>query len=97
MSIDLIARIPTTPDNFERVERALEHYAEVVRRESGNERFEIYASDDGVGGLIVIERYTDRNAFAAHLAAPENALLNESLRRLTGGDGSHLEMLHRLV
>ncbi|MEV6929314.1 putative quinol monooxygenase [Dactylosporangium sp. NPDC051485] len=94
-AVDLIARIATTPETFDRLRRLLEDYAQTVRDEPGNLRFELYASRED-HSLVVVERYEDDRAFEQHCRSPENARFNRALQSLLGGRGSALEMLTRL-
>lgn len=93
--IDLIATIPVPPDVLPAASALLLEYAEVVRAEPGNQRFEAYF-DQGDGAMIVVERYADADAFEAHLANPANATFNAKLAQLLDGGGSTLQMLEPL-
>lgn len=92
MTVDLIARIPTTPETFDQVRDMLAAYAETVRAEPGNLRFELYASGES-HNIVVVERYEDDRAFEQHLQTPENARFNQALQVVLNGRGSTLEML----
>lgn len=93
--IDLIATIPVPPDVLPAASALLLEYAEVVRAEPGNQRFEAYL-DQGSGAMIVVERYADADAFEAHLTNPANATFNAKLAQLLDGGGSTLQMLEPL-
>jgi quinol monooxygenase YgiN len=92
-TVNLIARISTTSDQFDPVHRLLADYARIVRGEPGNLRFELYAVDHD---LLVLERYEDDAAFQQHLQSSDNARFNQALQELLDGGGSTLEMLVQL-
>ena len=89
--VNLIAVIPCPGDNLLQVRQLLDQYGEHVRSMDGTERFEVYQNRDA-SEIIVLERYRDDDAFAEHLADPENAVLNDRLAELTDG-GSQLTFL----
>lgn len=90
--VDLIAAIPSRPGMGSQVLALLQEYARHVNADPGSARFEVYADRDDPDRIVVIERYHDDSAFAAHLADPENAVLNGKLADLTLG-GSQLQFL----
>ena len=90
--IQLIARIDAHPETADAVYDLLTAYGQHVLTMDGSERFEVYRDRDNSRQIIVIERYRDQQAFAEHLADPENAVLNGKLADLTDG-GSALQFL----
>ncbi|MFC0672338.1 putative quinol monooxygenase [Brachybacterium hainanense] len=95
--VDLIAAIDVTPGEVDAVRDLLAQYAEEVRSEAGNLRFEVYAADGEPSRILVVERYEDPAAFEVHLADPRNAAFNAALEDVLDGAGSRLTMLRRLV
>lgn len=91
-AINLIAQIPARPETATEVKELLDAYAEHVLSMDGSERFEVYLDRDAPERVVVLERYRDEDAFAAHLADPENEVLNAKLADLTDG-GSVLQFL----
>ncbi len=89
--VNLIAHIATPPENLDEVVALLKEYGEHVLQMDGSERFEVFRNRDK-DEVIVIERYRDDDAFALHLADPENEVLNAELAALTPG-GSDLTFL----
>lgn len=77
------------------VEDLILAYAEVVRSEPGNDLFEVYRKSDSTQ-FVVFEKYRDRAAFDAHLAAAEGQTFNDALAPLVEGSGSELTFLTRL-
>lgn len=94
--IDLIATIEVGPDVLPVAAALLLEYADVVREESGNLRFEAFLDREN-GAFVVVERYTSKEAFEAHLAHPANAEFNAQLASILGGGGSTLRMLEPLA
>ncbi|MFT4135709.1 putative quinol monooxygenase [Microbacterium sp.] len=92
MAVDLIATIPAREHTVARVRELLDAYAAHCLAMDGTERFEVYLDRDLPHHVVVIERYRDETAFAAHLADPENGVLNGALADLTDG-GSTLRFL----
>jgi quinol monooxygenase YgiN len=90
--VDLIATIDVAPELLPAAAALLLAYADVVRTEPGNLRFEVYRDGD-TGAMVVVERYASDEAFQAHLAHPENARFNDRLAELLGGGGSSLQLL----
>lgn len=70
----------------------LREYAVHVNADPGCDRFEVYVDRDDADRIVVIERYRDQEAFANHLADPENEVLNAKLADVTLG-GSQLQFL----
>lgn len=91
-AVDLIARIPSQPGRGPEVLALLREYAVHVNADPGCDRFEVYLDRDDSAQVVVIERYRDEAAFAAHVADPANGVLNAKLAELTQG-GSQLQFL----
>lgn len=89
--VNLIAVIPCPAENLAQVRQLLESYGTHVLQMDGAERFEVY-ENSAAPELYVIERYRDDQAFAEHMADPENKVLNDKLAELTPG-GSELTFL----
>lgn len=79
MSTTLIATFTAKEGDAETVERLIAAYAEVVRSEPGNERFEPFIDTDDNHRFVVFESYRDDDAFAAHLGARAGADFNAVL------------------
>jgi len=94
-TVDLVASLTAPAEYVEEVRRLLIEYGRHVRSMQGAERFAVYAVRDQPGELMVLERYRDGAAFDAHLADPENALLNGKLQAL-GAGASRLTFLTSL-
>lgn len=91
-AINLIARIDAYKDTADRVHDLLVEYGKHVLTMDGSQRFEVYRDRDNALQIVVLERYRDDEAFAEHLADPENEVLNGKLADLTDG-GSTLQFL----
>ncbi len=91
-AVDLIASIPSRPGQGAAVLALLREYAVHVNADPGCDRFEVYVDRDDADRIVVIERYRDQEAFANHLADPENEVLNAKLADVTLG-GSQLQFL----
>lgn len=91
-AVTLIASIPAFEDTAEEVYNLVSEYGEHVLSMEGSDRFEPYRDRDDPLVIVVLEQYGNEDAFAAHLADPENAALNGKLAQLTDG-GSTLQFL----
>lgn len=89
----LIAEITATPGRIAEVADLLTGYGKVVRQEPGNRAFTVHHVDGAPERFVIHEIYADETAFRAHLAAPENAVLNARLGPLVEGGGSVLTFL----
>lgn len=92
MAVNLIAQIEARPETVDEVKTVMEEYAVHVLSMNGSDRFEVYRDKDIPTRIVIIEQYRDDDAFAAHLADPENETLNAKLADLTP-DGSSLQFL----
>ncbi len=90
--INLIAQIEARVDTVDAVHTLMNSYAEHVLGMDGSERFEVHRDRDRQTRIVILERYRDDQAFAEHLADPENETLNARLGELTEG-GSELQFL----
>jgi quinol monooxygenase YgiN len=79
MSTTLIATFTARAGHQETVKRLITAYADAVRSEPGNERFEPFTDEDDDHRFIVVESYRDADAFAAHLGDPAGADFNAEL------------------
>ncbi len=91
-AVNLIAQIPSRPGRGPEVLALLQAYAVHVNADPGCDRFEVYLDREDGDQVVVIERYRDDAAVEAHLADPENGVLNAKLAELTLG-GSQLQFL----
>jgi quinol monooxygenase YgiN len=64
--LQVIARYTLAPGSEDEVLALLSQLAEASRGEPGNLAFEIYRGVEDPGTVILLERYADREAFAAH-------------------------------
>lgn len=62
--------------------------AEAVRKEAGNEGFEVFMKAGVDRGWLMIERYRDKEAFDRHLGLAHTRAFNEAVRTLAEGGGS---------
>lgn len=62
--------------------------AVAVRKEAGNEGFEVFTKPGVERGWLMIERYRNREAFERHLKMPHTMAFNEALATLAEGGGS---------
>jgi quinol monooxygenase YgiN len=92
--IVLYAEFTARPDRLPEVERLITRLAEHVRHEPGNLEFTVYQRAEDPCRFFVFERYVDRAAFEAHLAAPYGATFNTALGDLIVESGSQLSFLH---
>lgn len=92
MAVNLIAQIEAHPDTADAVKVLMDEYAAHVLSMEGSDRFEVYRDKDNSNRIVILEQYRDQDAFAAHLADPENETLNAQLSKLTDG-GSDLQFL----
>ena len=90
----LYAEFTARPERLAEVERLITGLAEDVHREPGNLEFTVYQRTEDPCRFFVFERYADRSAFEAHLAAPYGAVFNAALGDLIVEDRSQLSFLH---
>lgn len=89
----LYAEFTAHADTLDEVERLITGLAQDVRQEPGNQEFTVYQRTEDPCRFLVFERYVDRSAFEAHLAAPYGAVFNAALGHLIVEDGSQLSFL----
>jgi quinol monooxygenase YgiN len=89
----LIAEFTALPGRAGEVDALLAGLAVDVRREPGNVLFDCYRRRDNDARFVVYEVYTDRAAFAAHIAADYGAVFNAALRKLIVEPNSVLTFL----
>jgi len=90
----LYAEFTARPERLDEVERLITRLAEDVRQEPGNQEFTVYQRAEDPCRFLVFERYVDRAAFEAHLAAPYGAAFNAALSDLIAESGSQLSFLN---
>ena len=90
----LYAEFTARPERLADVVRLITQLAEDVRGEPGNLEFTVYQRAEDPCRFFVFERYADRAAFEAHLAAPYGATFNAALGDLIVESGSQLSFLH---
>lgn len=66
----VIARYTVAEGNEDEVLALLRQLAEASRSEPGNLAFTVYRELDEPRGVVLLERYTSRDAFAAHRETP---------------------------
>ena len=94
--MQLIATFRARPGHEAEVASLLASYAEVVREDDGTELFEP-STDRGDGqSFIVFERYRDKDAFKAHLAAQAGQDFNAALAEHIDGQVA-LQILNPLA
>lgn len=93
MPVDLIARFECRTGEREAARSLIAAYAEVVRRAPGTLRFEVYTDADHPDSFTVVERYSDRAAFEAHVNDPQNARFNDRLTAIITSPTSQLTFL----
>jgi quinol monooxygenase YgiN len=64
--LQVIARYTLAPGNEDEVLALLPQLAEASRAEPGNLAYEVYRGIEDPKTVILLERYADRGAFAAH-------------------------------
>jgi quinol monooxygenase YgiN len=93
MRTTLIATFTARAGEGATVTRLITAYADVVRSEPGNERFEPFTDAEDDHRFVVVESYRDGAAFAAHLAARAGAEFNAELERRIVEPASVLQFL----
>ncbi len=92
-SVVLYAEFTARADSVAVVAELITGYAESVRAEPGNVRFDIYRRQEEPTRFFVFEIYRDRAAFEAHLGAESGRAFNEVLVEHIEGAGSDLHFL----
>ena len=93
MSTTLIATFTARAGESATVTRLIAAYADVVRSEPGNERFEPFTDAEDDHRFVVVESYRDDDAFAAHLGARAGADFNADLMQHIVEPASVLQFL----
>ncbi|WP_223587322.1 putative quinol monooxygenase [Microbacterium sp. OVT16B] len=75
----LSAEFTALPAAADEVDALIQEYAQTVRAEPGNERFEVYRRAEDPDRFVVFEVYRDREAFDAHLGAEAGRAFNAAL------------------
>ena len=91
--IVLYAEFTARAGQAETVGRLIGEYAEVVRREPGNQVFDVYRREDDGDRFFVFEVYRDQNAFDAHRGGAAGRDFNAQLEPLIVEPQSVLSML----
>jgi quinol monooxygenase YgiN len=89
----LYAEFTARPERLDEVEQLVTRLADDVRQEPGNQEFTVYQRVEEPCRFFVFERYVDRAAFEAHLAAPYGTAFNAALGGLIAESGSQLTFL----
>ena len=93
----LYAEFTARADAVPLVEELITGYAQSVRAEPGNIRFDVYRRQEEPAKFVVFEIYRDRDAFEAHLGAAPGRAFNEALAERIEGEGSDLHFLNAVV
>ena len=93
----LYAEFTARPGSVSEVQRLITGLAADGHREPGNQEFTVYQRAEDPCRFFVFERYADRAAFEAHLAAPYGAVFNAALGEHIVESGSQLSFLHPTV
>lgn len=93
----LYAEFTARPGTESAVQDLIVAYADEVRAEPGNLRFEVYRRAESPAAFVVFERYADEAAFRAHLAHPAGRAFNDELVLLIEEDASVLSFLNDVV
>lgn len=82
--LQVIARYTIAPGNEKEVLPLLDELAQASRTEPGNASFEVYRKLDDEREIVLLERYTSRDALAAHRETPhfKDLVLNQIVPRL---------------
>lgn len=75
----LSAEFTALPAAADEVDALIQEYAQTVRAEPGNERFEVYRRAEDPDRFVVFEAYRDREAFDAHLGTEAGRAFNAAL------------------
>lgn len=79
----MMARFTALPGRVDALQQAVDVLARAVRKEPGNEGFDVFQAADDPHAFTMIERYTNAAAFHAHAAMPHTAAFNAALAQLT--------------
>lgn len=86
--VRVVALWRAAPGNEQAVRGILRALAAATGREPGCERFEVLESAANPGGFVLVERYADDRAHAAHLASAHfnSLVLTQAVPLLTDRD-----------
>jgi quinol monooxygenase YgiN len=97
MTIALYAEFTASSGNHALVTELIAAFADRVRAEPGNLRFDPHHIVDAPDTVFVYETYRDQAAFDVHLASAHGHEFNRRLVGLVVGGGSRLTMLQPIV
>ena len=89
----VMAQCTALPGQEDALQSHIANLANAVRKEAGNEGFEVYQRPATKRGWTMIERYRDREAFDTHLNQPHTKSFNNALRELAEGGASDVTEL----
>lgn len=78
----LLATIHPDPASVEQVERILRRMMAHTRAEAGCELYDLVVASDAPGTWFMVEKWSSRAAWEAHMASPHNVRGNEELEGL---------------
>ena len=89
----VMAQCTALPGQEDALQNHIANLANAVRKEAGNEGFEVYQRPATKRGWTMIERYRDREAFDTHLNQPHTKSFNDALGYLVEGGASDVTEL----
>lgn len=89
----VMARCSALPGRETELSERIAELAACVRKEGGNESFEVYAHAEAEGVWTMIESYRDRAAFETHLDQSHTKAFDKALAALAKGGASDVSEL----
>ncbi|GAA3803559.1 hypothetical protein GCM10022600_27240 [Qipengyuania pelagi] len=89
----MMAQCTGLPGREDELASHIAELASAVRREAGNEAFEVFAKPNSERGWLMIERYRDKAAFERHLDMSHTKAFNAALEELVEGGASDVTEL----
>lgn len=90
MTKTVIATVQAVAGQEEKLASMISDLAQLVRKDAGTVKFEVYRHCDDKGTFHFLEAYDDENAFQAHLNATHVQTFNEALKDVAEGGGSNV-------
>lgn len=90
MTKTVIATVKAVAGQEEKLASMINDLAQLVRKDAGTVKFEVYRHCDDKGAFQFLEAYDDEDAFQEHLRAEHVQKFNEALKDIAEGGASHV-------
>ncbi len=88
MTKTVIATVKAAVGQEEKLASMIHDLAQLVRKDAGTTKFEVYRDSDDEGAFQFLEVYDDEAAFQSHITADHVQKFNEALKDIAEGGAS---------